>query len=96
MKRSDAKNYLPLIEAFAEGKEIEVKDIHGKWVPAGEAVAFSLNPEHYRIKPEPRVFYCFEWNDGSFSCYPSEQKRDRRFLELGGKKKITLIEQLDS
>ncbi len=54
MKRQQAKELLPIISAFAEGKTIQY--YYGdNWVdisPDG-AVDFSDNPSHYRIKPEP-------------------------------------------
>lgn len=54
MKRQQAKELLPIIQAFAEGKTIQY--YYGdNWVdisPDG-AVDFSDNPSNYRIKPEP-------------------------------------------
>jgi hypothetical protein len=51
MNREDAKRLLPIIQAYAEGKEIQVKTPIG-WRPSSEMVHFELRPDHYRIKPE--------------------------------------------
>ena len=53
MTREEAKNLLPIIQAFAEGKVIEIFDDEIGWVKK-ENPKFNLNPEFYRIKPEPR------------------------------------------
>ena len=53
MNQQNAKIFLPLIQAVADGKSIQVKGKDGKWYGT------SLNdpdPDRYRIKPEPRTF----------------------------------------
>lgn len=53
MNRQQAKDLLPIIQAFAEGKTILVQeDID--WCYLGNESDFNLNPQRYRIKPEPR------------------------------------------
>ena len=58
MNKNNAAQYIPLVQALADGKEIEVRSADGMWdtVRHGEVV-FSLDPERYRVKPEPRKFY---------------------------------------
>ena len=51
MTREEIKNLLPVMQAFAEGKEIQSKTLTGNWVDV-------TNPDFdttrcYRIKPEP-------------------------------------------
>lgn len=53
MDREQAKELLPIIQAFAEGRPIEFKDSYGKWV-VGETLAFNWPLKNYRIKPEPK------------------------------------------
>ena len=55
MTREEAKNLLPIIQAFAEGKVIEIFDDEIGWVEK-ENPKFNLNPEFYRIKPKYRPF----------------------------------------
>ena len=53
MNREQAKELLPIILAFAEGKTILVQeDID--WCYLGDDADFNLNPLRYRIKPEPK------------------------------------------
>lgn len=53
MDRKQAKELLPIIQAFAEGKTILVQeDID--WRYLGDDADFNLNPLRYRIKPEPK------------------------------------------
>ena len=53
MNRQQAKELLPIIQAFAEGKTILVQeDID--WRYLGNESDFNLNPQRYRIKPEPK------------------------------------------
>ena len=53
MTREEAKELLPIIQAFAEGKVIEIFDDEIGWVKK-EKPKFNLNPDFYRIKPEPK------------------------------------------
>lgn len=55
MNRIQAKEILPIIKAFSEGKVIQVEQKNG-WVDADWAnVSFDDYPSYkYRIKPEPK------------------------------------------
>ena len=53
MTREEAKELLPIIKAFAEGKQIEVKR-KNEWFGIGDDIYFSESPSDYRIKPEPK------------------------------------------
>ena len=67
MNQQNAKIFLPLIQAVADGKSIQVKGKDGKWYGA------SLNdpdPDRYRIKPEPRTFEM--WLASSGVMYPEK------------------------
>ena len=55
MNREEAKELLPIIQAFAEGREVQLKYSSG-W-DSKESVAFTGKPEKYRIKPAPEVIY---------------------------------------
>lgn len=54
MTREEAKELLPIIQAFAEGKVIEIFDDEIGWTVEKENPKFDLSPEFYRIKPEPK------------------------------------------
>ena len=54
MNRQQAKNMLPIIQALAEGKHIQLKDIIGNWKDIDFINLELCDPNVYRIKPEPR------------------------------------------
>lgn len=51
MTREEIKILLPVIKAYAEGKEIELKDPEGNWKDTF-SLSFCRPPENYRIKSE--------------------------------------------
>jgi hypothetical protein len=55
MNKENAKDYLPYVQAMADGKTIQWKTDSGNWKD-GVDLELSLDPDHYRIKPEPRTF----------------------------------------
>lgn len=52
MTREEAKELLPIIQAFAEGRTIQLLD-GGKWLDVYET-DFHESTYKYRIKPEPK------------------------------------------
>ena len=52
MTREEAKEMLPIIQAWADGKTIQVKE-KGRWVELC-IDDFTRSPDRYRIKPEPK------------------------------------------
>lgn len=62
MNASNAKDYLPLVQALAEGKQIQL-NYNGDWKNISDmAPMFPAN--FYRIKPEPREIWVNEWPEG--------------------------------
>ena len=53
MTREEAKEFLPIIQAFAEGKTILVQENEGYWRDA-DVLHFNYDTCRYRIKPEPK------------------------------------------
>lgn len=57
MNREQAKELLPIIQAFAEGKTIEIrrnsKYNPGEWIETATPT-FDIKSHEYRIKPEPK------------------------------------------
>lgn len=55
MNRDEAKQLLPIIQAFAEGKTVQCRQgISDAWEDLIGNVNFLLHAHNYRIKPEPR------------------------------------------
>ena len=53
MTREEAKEWLPIIQAWAEGKVIETFGDVMRWVET-DNLKFNSSPKFYRIKPEPK------------------------------------------
>ena len=54
MDRKEAKELLPIIKAFADGKTIEVyQKGFGEWWETAKP-NFDGDPKNYRVKPEPK------------------------------------------
>ena len=53
MTKDQAKELLPIIMAFAEGKTIEVKNRKNEWNEMDDP-HFDGDPKVYRIKPKPK------------------------------------------
>ena len=68
MDRNQAKELLPVIKAFSEGKDIETKT-GSSWISI-ENMSFAGNPDSYRIKLEPK-FRPFKDAD---ECWDEMQK----------------------
>ena len=68
MDRNQAKELLPVIKAFSEGKDIETKTGSG-WISI-ENMSFAGNPDSYRIKLEPR----YRPFKGAEECWNEMQK----------------------
>lgn len=72
MNRDNARDYLPLVQALAEGKVIQL-NYNGDWKDISDMdPMFPAN--FYRIKPEPREIFVVidNDNDGSHLAFHSE------------------------
>ena len=56
MTREEAKGLLPIIQAFAEGKEIQYRNRYNEWIDIGknEGLGFVKPVSDYRIKTAPK------------------------------------------
>lgn len=69
MNRNQAKELLPIIKAFSEGKIIE-QECAGSWVEVDKDCDFHFPANTYRIKPEPK---CRPFKDAD-ECWNEMQK----------------------
>ena len=67
MTREEAKELLPIIQAWAEGKSIQYQTDSGSWSDITKDLYPCNHPSLYRIKPEPkyRPFKSYEecWHE---------------------------------
>lgn len=54
--KENAHQYLPLVQALAEGKTVQVNRPDKGWVEPEVGLTFLYQPQYYRIKPEPLRF----------------------------------------
>lgn len=54
MTREEAKELLPVMQAFVDGKIIQIEGGNGIWYDGGNKLKFDLDPQYYRIKLEPK------------------------------------------
>jgi hypothetical protein len=81
MNKENAKEFSPLVQALADGKTIQWKTDSGNWKD-GVNLGFNLNPEDYRIKPEPRIWEVYVGPSGEIICgynwdYTNKQRLER-------------------
>lgn len=74
MNRERAKELLPIIQAFAEGKDAQWKDqSEPTWNDSRDDESFIGNYD-YRIKPEPFECWVNIYNTGSHIAWNSEEE----------------------
>jgi hypothetical protein len=54
MTREEAKELLPIIKAYSEGKTIEYSNCFYESWETNNDISFTGKPDTYRIKPEPK------------------------------------------
>ena len=54
MNKNNAKEYLPLVQALADGKTIQYESLHEGWRDIRNPLFNGMS--EYRIKPEPREY----------------------------------------
>lgn len=81
MNKENAKDYLPLVQALADRKDLEWHDNDGKWHPVDE-VGFGYEAARYRIKQEPREFWVVE-TMGILFCRETVEELDACARRVG-------------
>ena len=72
MNKDNAAQFLPLVQALAEGKTIQYQMADGRWEDR-KSPEFTSDPQCYRIKPEPKKPLEFDlwiaFNDEGRLCH---------------------------
>lgn len=83
MNSSNAKDYLPLVQALAEGKVIQGHMAYsGRWEDMSGDIRFDGPASDYRIKPEPREIWVNEWKPAGkvvFDCAEDAAEHAKRY-----------------
>jgi hypothetical protein len=64
MTRGEAKQLLPIIEAYANGETIQILTSL-KWEDLKDAISFNYPVSHYRIKPKPLEYWALVDRDSN-------------------------------
>ena len=96
MNRERAKKLLPIIQAFAEGKEIEYKspshiNPRDKWDSIEKDHDLDIDQWLYRIKPEPREFTVVIYADDDKRAYNGWAP----YVGVGGEELIKVREVIE-
>ena len=81
MNRARAKELLPIIQAFAEGKEIQFNSVNG-WVAHTSPSFDSQSPDKFRIKPEPEVIYITKAMSGGIYAFKKQEDAKRALTPI--------------
>lgn len=75
MNKDNARDYLPLVQALAEGKVIQIRTDLSGWKDF-EEFSFEKHAQNYRIKPEPREIWVVldGDDDGAHMAYLTEDQ----------------------
>ena len=94
MTREEAKEWLPIIQAWAEGKPIQYQISPGSWgIYINKDLYTSNSPSNYRIRPEPK-YRPFKSQEG---CWKEMQKhKPFGWLKDNGDGHRTLITVVDN
>lgn len=83
VNKDNAKDYLPLVQALAEGKVIQFHNGVGDWQDINGGVDFLMPAMNYRIKPEPRDIWVNEYFDGEFNVHTSKESAESSIKRSG-------------
>ena len=73
MTKETAAQYLPLVQALAEGKVIQYRsEFGGRWF-IDPNPSFTLKPEQYRVRPEPFECWANVYSDGKIFTHDSRE-----------------------
>ena len=81
MNKDNAKDYLPFVQALADGKNIQMSDSAIRWTTIFDAT-FEAHVSRYRIKPELEYPVTSLTDDELFGIYAPEETQYRGFVAL--------------
>ena len=90
MNAQNAREYMPLVQALANGLTIQ-EDIGKDGWKDFEEIHFDMRPEFYRIKPKPRTFEM--WLDHDTGCMTTiEMMKEFGHVRFDSLERITVQE----
>lgn len=77
MNASNAREYLPLVKALAEGKVLQGKMQNGRWKEIKD-VDFLRPAKEYRVKPEAEEFWANRYPDRTLGTHLYRSRLDAK------------------
>ena len=74
MTKETAKQFIDVLQAFVDGRPVEVKTQFG-WEEIKNP-NFGSSPENYRVKPEPREWFINIYENRACGLYHSKMAAD--------------------
>lgn len=90
MNREEAIQFLPLIQAFVEGKQLQLQNRDGKWQDLIVNPAFNTCPALYRIKPVKKTGYVVLDKGGN--CLTRHVYTDKHFAYVDHPQAYTIVQ----
>ena len=92
MNAQDAREYMPLVQALANGLTIQFND-GGDWVDVENLNTDSYDPDEYRLKPKPIMFdiWINKKTNKVIAVEDGDHDKDDSFFEW---ERITVMEVL--
>lgn len=86
MNKDNAKDFLPLVQALADGKTIQFKSTrHNYWMDASTPT-FVEPASWYRIKPEPIELELWYNDANGDTCAVSPKDKEQDWVNVGYRK----------
>lgn len=94
MNKDNAREYLPLVQALAEGKVIQFNSQYYGWTDTDWI--YSEQPvERYRIKPDPREIWVNHYTDSCFDTGPYTSEGQAKRLANAGATQVRYREVIE-
>lgn len=72
MNKNNARDYLPLVQALADGLVIQYQKTDGTWIDNVE-FSFDWPARRYRVKPKPKEVWITEYPNGEVFSHANEE-----------------------
>lgn len=95
MDKHNAHLFLPLVQAFVDGKTIQKNIGLGAdelWLNVVGSLSFANNPEDYRIKPEPLECWVNVYDDGGLLLFDDENEARKYANDRVARVAVRMIE----
>jgi NDP-sugar pyrophosphorylase family protein len=76
MTRDEAREFAKVVQAYADGKQVQAHLKEGRWIDLDDPEFFSQPKGYYRIKPEPREYWLRALPDGRIAVFTEKDQAE--------------------